>query len=102
MVTDHWSGFVAVINMWLLFLQHDGKSWFGGLSDSPALLPCLSEPCKAKAGGPQVIAQLKSSSISSSDKIGYFRFLNLITWVKFDNEECAADTGDNGTCYTRC
>ena len=56
MVTDHWSGFVAVINMWLLFLQHDGKSWFGGLSDSPALLPCLSEPCKAKAGGPQVIA----------------------------------------------
>jgi len=28
------------------------------------------------------------------------RFLNLITWVKFDNEECAADTGDNGTCYT--
>ena len=38
------------------FLQHDGKSWFGGLSDSPALLPCLSEPCKAKAGGPQVIA----------------------------------------------
>ena len=35
------------------------------------------------------------------DKRGYFRFLNLITWVKFDNEECAADTGDNGTCYTR-
>ena len=36
------------------------------------------------------------------DKRRYFRFLNLITWVKFDNEECAADTGDNGTCYTRC
>ena len=35
------------------------------------------------------------------DKSGDFRFLNLITWVKFDNEECAADTGDNGTCYTR-
>ena len=29
------------------------------------------------------------------------KFLNLITWVKFDNEECAADTGDNGTCFTR-
>jgi len=28
------------------------------------------------------------------------RFLNLITWVKFDNDECASTLGDNGTCYT--
>ena len=28
------------------------------------------------------------------------KFLNLITWVKFDNTECAATSGDNGTCFT--
>ena len=28
------------------------------------------------------------------------KFLNLITWVRFTNEECAANTGDNGTCFT--
>ena len=28
------------------------------------------------------------------------KFLNLITWVQFDNTECAATSGDNGTCFT--
>jgi len=28
------------------------------------------------------------------------KFLNLITWVRFTNDECAATTGDNGTCFT--
>jgi len=28
------------------------------------------------------------------------KFLNLITWVRFDNDECLATTGENGTCYT--
>ena len=42
-----------------------------------------------------------SSTPPATPAPSYFRFLNLITWVKFDNEECAADNGDNGTCYTR-
>merc|ERR1719264_1075654 len=28
------------------------------------------------------------------------KFLNLITWVQFENTECAGSTGDNGTCFT--
>ena len=28
------------------------------------------------------------------------QFLNLITWVQFENTECAGDSGDNGTCFT--
>ena len=28
------------------------------------------------------------------------KFLNLITWVQFENTECAGTTGDNGTCFT--
>jgi hypothetical protein len=41
---------------------------------------------------PQNSLQLKSPKIP--------KFLNLITWVKFDNTECAATSGDNGTCFT--
>ena len=28
------------------------------------------------------------------------KFLNLITWVQFENTECAGSAGDNGTCFT--
>ena len=28
------------------------------------------------------------------------QFLNLITWVQFENTECAGSSGDNGTCFT--
>ena len=28
------------------------------------------------------------------------KFLNLITWVQFDKAECAATSGNNGTCFT--
>ena len=28
------------------------------------------------------------------------QFLNLITWVQFENTECGGVTGDNGTCFT--
>ena len=28
------------------------------------------------------------------------KFLNLITWVQFENTECAGTSGDNGTCFT--
>jgi hypothetical protein len=39
-----------------------------------------------------------NQSASGRGKSG--KFLNLITWVRFTNEECAATTGDNGTCFT--
>ena len=43
------------------------------------------------------IDSLRSSSKTSQAK---GKFLNLITWVKFTNDECSASTGENGTCYT--
>jgi len=47
----------------------------------------------------------KSSSEEVDDKFKISRskaakFLNLITWVRFSNDECGGTTGDNGTCYT--
>ena len=39
-----------------------------------------------------------SDPVGSARKSG--KFLNLITWVRFTNDECAATTGDNGTCFT--
>ena len=58
----------------------------------PILLVGITEGMEINKGGLQNSLQIKSPKTP--------KFLNLITWVKFDNTECAATSGDNGTCFT--
>ena len=58
----------------------------------PILLVGITEGMEIIKGGPQNSMPIKSPKTP--------KFLNLITWVKFDNTECAATSGDNGTCFT--
>ena len=58
----------------------------------PILLVGIIEGMEISKGGLQSSLPIKSQKTP--------KFLNLITWVQFDNTECAGTSGDNGTCFT--
>ena len=58
----------------------------------PVLLVGITEAMEISKSGPHNSLTTKSPKTQ--------KFLNLITWVKFDNTECAGTSGDNGTCFT--